>query len=384
MGAVARRDRLLRVVSIASASGRYGGPFDTACRQALVLSESLQVTIAAGYFAGDIASVAPQVRAAFFRVRALAWFAEFSGAFSVTALRTLWSETKRADFVHVSIAREAVPIAAATMARFHGRTLVIQPHGMLTSRTSFAHRTFDVPLRALLGRRPRVIALTEREADELRRWFGPRAQPRITVLGNPLPALPTRSTSKDSKDVLFLARLHPRKRVEDFVEAATYASASGLAGDYVVVGPDEGDLHLVEAASYRVQNLSYEGVLSADEVTVRLSRARVFVLPSLNEPWGNVLVAALALGIPVVVTESAALAASIGEFDAGVVVPDRSPLAIASAVDRLLNNEGEYAEKVAGALNLAADKFGSDQQKSALLHVLGVGPAGNEERNESL
>jgi glycosyltransferase involved in cell wall biosynthesis len=79
-----------------------------------------------------------------------------------------------------------------------------------------------------------------------------------------------------------------------------------------------------------------------DEMPAFLKALAVVVLPSVTmlplhrEQFGRVLVEAMAAGVPVVGSSSGAIPEVIG--DAGLVVPERDPLALAAAIDRLLTD----------------------------------------------
>lgn len=366
-----RRKRVLNVVTLASSTGKYGGPYDTSVRQALLASElGCDSTLFAGVLKGDEPEVnidCESLRSSFHRVRRLLPVRGFIGFHSWTAIRALVTEVRNADVVHVSVSRELVPISAVILAVVFRKRMLVQTHGMMTSRTSSMHRLLDLLIRPLLIGAAGVIALTSTEAEELEAWFH-RSSPPISILGNPLPrGLHPRSRDAPSRgDVVFIARLHPRKRVDLFIGAANMSHRNGWDEKYSVVGPDEGDLHLVHSASQDPGNFFYEGTLSSAGVTERVRNCDVFVLSSENEPWGNVLAIAIASGVPVVVPESAALAKRVREYGAGIVVPDNDSTAIAIAVHSLLNSSEKYKTACAGARNFAKLELSLEHQLTEL------------------
>lgn len=334
---------VLRVVSIGSKSGAYGGPFDTAVSQARVLAESgLSVAIYAPHLVGDEPEN-PSALATFVSpaLKGRIGTTRFQLATSLRAVAALMRLVSSSQIVFISIAREATPIAALLLALIYRRQLILQPHGMLTSRTSVKHRLFDLFLRPFLGKNDLIIALTRDEADKLEQWLGRRAKSTqlIEIVGNPIlwraSDIEKLRGVENSNGPLFLARLHPRKRVEDFIAAAQATEIVQSTGRWKVVGPDGGDLHRVLQAEKVVPNLHYGGALPGPQVAGEIARSSVFVMPSFAEPWGNALCTACNIGIPVVVTESAALANEVRNRGLGIVVPDRDPAAIRDAVIEL-------------------------------------------------
>jgi glycosyltransferase involved in cell wall biosynthesis len=61
----------------------------------------------------------------------------------------------------------------------------------------------------------------------------------------------------------------------------------------------------------------------------------VTILPLHREQFGRVLAEAMAARVPVIGSSSGAIPETIG--DAGVVVPERDPLALAQAIDAVLS-----------------------------------------------
>lgn len=362
--------RVLRVVTLASATGRYGGPFDTASRQASIAAElGHETTLLAGHLPGDRPANDQGHRYAkhFVQVRPLFNSKKFSDLVSLRLVCRLCRLVRNSDVLHISFSREFIPMLALVVGLLLRKKCIIQPHGMLTSRDSSLHATVDLVLRPLVRRASSVVALTDVEASSLRSWSRNRDLPLVS-LGNPVPVgLPNAVRSRPAtNDAVFIARLHKRKRVDVFLSAAEKAGLTHPALQFVVVGPDGGCLADVTSAASRMANLSYEGAVSSDEVTARVLRAGVFVLTSESEPWGNVLAIALASGIPVVVPSSAALALPIRDYKAGLVVQDAASDQVADAVCSLMTDMKLYAESSRGALRLASNLLSPNNQRRVL------------------
>jgi glycosyltransferase involved in cell wall biosynthesis len=85
----------------------------------------------------------------------------------------------------------------------------------------------------------------------------------------------------------------------------------------------------------------------------------VFVLPSLNEGQGRVLVTAMALGVPIVATSVGGVPEVVENDRQGVLVPPEDSQALAQAVARLLR-DGEYARALGAAGRARAPLFSSE------------------------
>ncbi|MDN4612584.1 glycosyltransferase [Arthrobacter burdickii] len=363
--------RILRVVVLLSKTGKYGGPADTALAQArLAASAGNEVAVLGGFLKGD--DLVPQeisgVRIRTELVRPLVPKVFFPTLFSLRIARALVGEIRRADVVHVSISREAVSLLAAWMTLIARKPLVLQPHGMLTARAFGLSRLLDFLIKPLMHMAAEGISLTHVEQSALARLYGQEMK-NFSTIGNPLVAAlpPSGAASEPHFSAIFIARLHERKRIRDFVGAALWSADQGWPDRYHFAGPDQGELEEVQAHVEALPTLSYGGVLSRQAIPEALLNARVFVLCSSNEPWGNVLVLALSLGIPCVVTRSTALAQDIEAAGAGIIVDDGSSEQIARAVHAIASSPERWSQLNAGALALAERRFSDSGVREQLL-----------------
>jgi len=85
----------------------------------------------------------------------------------------------------------------------------------------------------------------------------------------------------------------------------------------------------------------------------------VFVLPSLNEGLGKVLVIAMALGVPVVATRVGGIPEVVEDGRQGLLVPPADPPALAGAVAALLKDKARAAS-MGGAGRTRAELFSAE------------------------
>jgi glycosyltransferase involved in cell wall biosynthesis len=90
-----------------------------------------------------------------------------------------------------------------------------------------------------------------------------------------------------------------------------------------------------------------------------LRRSDIFVLPSLSEASSNVLLEAMATGLPVVATRIGGTPALVG--DAAVLVPPGDPAALAAALLELAGNPALATRLGAAARSRALAEFGMDR-----------------------
>jgi glycosyltransferase involved in cell wall biosynthesis len=160
--------------------------------------------------------------------------------------------------------------------------------------------------------------------------------------------------------VLFLARLHPRKRVLTFAAVAEALLDEGIGATFSIVGGDDGDLAALRSALDARPDLGdrlrYEGALPHEAALARLARASVYVLPSVDEPYPMTVLEAMARGVATVCTDSCGLAERLVELDAAeVVAADEQSLA--DRLRRLLTDPVLLSERGAAARKAAAEFF---------------------------
>jgi glycosyltransferase involved in cell wall biosynthesis len=87
-----------------------------------------------------------------------------------------------------------------------------------------------------------------------------------------------------------------------------------------------------------------------------IARADVFALSSRYEGFGNVLVEAMACGVPVVATSSPGTREIVSDGIDGFLVDRHEPAALASALERILT-DGALRERMAQAARVTAGRF---------------------------
>jgi glycosyltransferase involved in cell wall biosynthesis len=104
----------------------------------------------------------------------------------------------------------------------------------------------------------------------------------------------------------------------------------------VLVGGGSQRGQLVGERAHVLPAVKYERIPSLLKALDVLVLPSVTILPEHREQFGRVLVEAMACGTPVVGSSSGAIPEVIG--DAGLVVPERDPAALASAIDLVLTD----------------------------------------------
>lgn len=150
--------------------------------------------------------------------------------------------------------------------------------------------------------------------------------------------------------------------------------------DLMLIGPDFGPGERAEkwARSVGFENVFlFAGAMRYAEVQSSLSDADLLVHPALEESFGMTIAEAMALGIPVVAgASSGAVPWVTGGGAAGLLVDIRSPIEIATAAQRLLEDNALYAECSLSGFNRANEVFSAkavaDRYLEKYREVIGI------------
>ena len=351
--------RILYAVTAFRPAVFYGGPSVGAARHAASAAErGHQVTIVTSNvlelkpvrFVDSYEPTLGGVDVRYFPSRVLRSHPAF--IVSTELSRWLQQHVKGYDVVHVSFTREWIPVRTAQISIRKGVPTFLQLHGML-GRTDGVRGVIDrLWVKRLLEGATGVLSLQEQEDNEIR-----RITPQARVLRLPVAAsLPPHTTETWAVEnlvnpvVLFLARLHPRKRVLAFVEMARILRDQGVAARYRVVGPDGGDLVAAQrlVREYDLQDrVTFVGSLQGEAVFQEYLNSAVYVLPAVNEPWGRTALEALGVGVPTVVTDTCFIAPTL-EKSGAALVSAPEPKALAESVEGILR-QPEVAKRLSSA-----------------------------------
>ena len=359
--------RILQIVTYASADGAFGGPLAVAVSQSTELArQGHQVDLAAGWD-GQVAIAAPGVRVNLFPVTR-----SIIGGFSGLRSKALQNFVRRTaasfDVIHVHIGRDLITAPAAALALSRTRNLILQTHGMIMPDQRLKSRLFDLIWTKRLLKTARVVLhLTAKEQ------VGLRTVQKLTNLApitNGVEIGPMSSGGeRDRNDILFLARLHPRKRVLDFARAALRVSSQFPSARFNIVGPDEGDLERLKqfvTENHLEKIVAYEGTVAPGESLRRLGRCALYVLPSIGEVVPMSLLEAMSTGAPCVITSDNGLAGPVKEARAGSVT-DPDDASLASAIAMLLKDDELRYKAGSAARHLVEQQFSSAAVVQSLL-----------------
>lgn len=238
------------------------------------------------------------------------------------------------DIVHIHAVFLLPTMQAARAALKAGVPYIVAPRGVLVRelfrRKSFWVKTLWMKLfdNFTMERAAAIHVTSQREADEMAH-FGLKLK-NICVIPNGIeppdaqdqsgtPSPVVSAAIQREPMILFLGRVSWEKGVDRLIRAlallpnATLVIAGNEDSEY---GQQMRDLARTLDVTGR---LLFVGHVHGADKTALLSHAKLLVLPSYSENFGNVVLEALAVGCPVVVSEEVGAANVVREAKAGLV-----------------------------------------------------------------
>jgi glycosyltransferase involved in cell wall biosynthesis len=366
LGIIRKKMRILHVVPTYLPAVRYGGPIFAVhglCRA--LVSRGHKVEVVTTNINGAKKSGVPVgvpvtlggVQVRYFSsdfLRRLSWAPSLAQA--------LRREIGGFDVVHLHTVFLWPTWAAARLARKARVPYLISPRGMLVKelierRSRFAKSAWiNLIEKSNLEHASAIHVTSELERADLMRFKW--RLPQVATIPNGVEELEIAAKAEPSVDVteiashqplvLFLGRISWKKGLDRLLNAFALTNAANLA---IVGTNDEGLVAQLKQLAVKLQiqdRVRYlpRPVVGSDKEHL-FAAARLLVLPSYSENFGNTVLEAMQRGVPVVVTPEVGAAAIVEEARGGMVVQgDPEPL---GKVINFLINDPAFARSLGEA-----------------------------------
>ena len=304
-------------------------------------------------------------------------------AFSRQLTAWLWQQIAQYDLLHVHAVFSYPATIAMAIARFRTIPYISIPHGLLCQwslEQSASKKQIYLNLieRANL-QHSQALHFTskqeQREASKLNlkppSFILPHGLSVPAFIPNARYQLRQRlNVPEDEPIILFISRLHPKKGLEYLIPALgklayqrfTFVLAGSGSSEYEA----EIDALLIAAG---IDKRTYRsGFVTGEMKDLLLQGSDVFALTSHSENFGVVVLEALAVGLPVLVTPGVALASVVKQHQLGYLA-ELDVAAIASAMKQLLNHRQETQVMGNRARQLILDQYTWDGIALSLIEV---------------
>ena len=155
--------------------------------------------------------------------------------------------------------------------------------------------------------------------------------------------------------ILTVARLTKQKSIDSLIDALKHVPNARLAiiGD----GPERAALEKQTLDANLQDRVEFLGALPQSELPNHYAGCGVFVLPSIREGMGLVLAEALLCGVPVIAANSGGVTDIVKDGETGLLFPERDALALADAIEKLLNDRVLAARLAANGRAWVRERF---------------------------
>lgn len=184
--------------------------------------------------------------------------------------------------------------------------------------------------------------------------------PRIRILPLGVPSQPAATRPVQPGQLLFLSRLHPKKRLENLLQALALVSRRqpSLLWSLVVAGSGEpAYVSKLQQLSLRLglqQRCRWVGFASGQDKLQLLQTSSWFVLPSSAENFAIAAAESLAAGTPVILSPEVGIASEVEVAGAGLISSAEPDQLADTLLKALQTNRGPYSK---AALRLARDRY---------------------------
>jgi colanic acid/amylovoran biosynthesis glycosyltransferase len=268
---------------------------------------------------------------------------------------------------------------AARTAFWIGRFFPISFSVTAHANDVFVPRDFQIGLDKLVNAARLIVTETDYAERFLRERF-PDSANRVHRIYNGLDLTLFKRADLSSTPPLIVAvgRLIAKKGFVDLLRACRLLSERGKSFRCEIVGegPLERELH-EEIARLDLQDcVELPGPKPQTEIREHLAVASVFVLPSVIDPEGGmdnlptVIMEAMAAGLPVVSTSIGGIPEMVIENETGFLVPPGDLAALASAIERVVDDRSLAQELGNAGCERAQRLFSIDKNVRELYALL--------------
>ncbi len=269
---------------------------------------------------------------------------------------------RRVDVIHMHGAWMPSNVQLGRIAEQLGVPYLVSPHGMLddwcTAQSPRRKRVYHrFAGKRLFDRAAAVHCTAGAELEQARKWFD---NPRTTVVPllmdlSPFATLPGPAEARaafpppleGAPVVLFLSRLHPKKRPEVLIDAVAHLKEMSIPCNLLIAG--SGDRDYTAALERRAADRGiadrtrFVGMVTGTLKVSLFTMADVFALPTSQENFGLAVAEAMAAGTPTITTRGVDIWPELVQGGAVLAEPDAG--SFAREISRLLADPALRARK---------------------------------------
>jgi len=151
---------------------------------------------------------------------------------------------------------------------------------------------------------------------------------------------------------LYVGRVSAEKNVELLLASFDRLLAKGVPAQLAIVG--DGPLLSMLRERHRDRRILFTGFLEGPQLAAAYASSDAFVFPSTTDTFGNVVLEAMASGLPVIVSNQGGPKETVGHSGAGMVINMEMPGAVVEAMSKLVSDCELHASMRQAAIERAA------------------------------
>ena len=206
----------------------------------------------------------------------------------------------------------------------------------------------------------RVIAVSSFLANSIKEYA---TNLKIEVVPNPVNTKKfcvnfRQNAARKNKKILHISDLKTIKGIHIIIEAADKLRKK--RSDFVIIiigGKRKPIKKWRDSLKFRTDFIKFLGEMNHEEIASYMRACDFFILPSLRESFGAVLIEAMACGKPVLTTRCGG-PEEIVSSDVGIIIPPNDVDSLTNALDYMLDNYHEFDSEIIA--KFAADNFSYD------------------------
>jgi glycosyltransferase involved in cell wall biosynthesis len=215
-----------------------------------------------------------------------------------------------------------------------------------------------------------IVAISQKTRDDLIKCKVSPERIDVVPVGIDLERIIKIAPALRITDVLFAGRLIREKRVDLLLNAIAIVKTAVPMISCTIIGdgPERGALESLAAKLGLEENVIFTGFVDQDGVTAHMKSSKVFVLPSVREGFGLVIIEAYACRLPVISIkhEMSAARELVQDGVNGFLISKISPREIAEAILKIVRDDALREQLAENGFAMSKRYAWSDISKSII------------------
>lgn len=246
----------------------------------------------------------------------------------------------------------------------HGRTLFKELPFAMAAYVWLSERLL-IPI----YKRKKIIAVSDSTKDEISRMGIPKEN--ITVIHNGNHNYPSVKIEKSKTSlIVYVGRIRAYKQLDHLVRAFKIVRNKIEDSKLIIAGKGDKSILKDMAISLGLESsVAFYDNISENKKMELLSKAWVFVIPSMKEGWGITVIEANSCGTPVVGYDVEGLKDSIKNNETGLLVRSGNIEELATSIIRIIENK-DFREQLNKNVIKWSERFDWNKSAEELLKIM--------------